>query len=278
MGSQLADDFARDGFVFPLTVFSEDSASALRRQLEEVEAEYAAEHDLRTYFRGYPHQLLPFVADLVCDDRVLDPVSEILGPDILVWNSSFFIKEPGSRDFVSWHQDLHYWGLSSDEEVTAWLALSPVTPESGCMRFLAGSHTAVAEHNDAADTDNMLSRGQAIAVEVDEQKAVDVVLTAGQMSLHHGRTFHASRPNRSQDRRIGLAIRYITPAVRQTRLTRDFAMLARGKDSCGNFNLVPRPEGIFMPGDIQRVCDIHREQNQAFKSLQPTELASGSVG
>ena len=90
---------------------------------------------------------------------------------------------------MSWHQDLTYRGMGeTDHEVTAWVALSPATEASGCMRFVPGSHRqSIVEHTDTFAGDNLLSRGQEIAVEVDENDAVAAVLRPGQMSLHHGR-------------------------------------------------------------------------------------------
>ena len=96
--------------------------------------------------------------------------------------------------------------------VTAWVALSPSTPESGCMRVVPGTHKReVVPHQDTFGAQNMLSRGQEIAVEVDEDHAVDLVLQPGQMSLHHVKIFHGSRQNRAKDRRLGFAIRYLPP-------------------------------------------------------------------
>ena len=118
--------------------------------------------------------------------------------------SVFFNKEPQTQDYISWHQDITYWGLDQEGDVvTAWVALSPSTPESGCMRVVPGTHKReVVPHQDTFGAQNMLSRGQEIAVEVDEDHAVDLVLQPGQMSLHHVKIFHGSRQNRAADRRL----------------------------------------------------------------------------
>ncbi|MEQ8195617.1 MAG: phytanoyl-CoA dioxygenase family protein, partial [Rhodospirillales bacterium] len=179
-------------------------------------------------------------------------VASILGPDVMVYNAAFFIKEANTGHFVSWHQDLHYWGFDADDEVTAWLAFTPSTPESGCMRFVPGSHQRVVEHVDTFDENNMLTRGQELAIKVDEKDVVDVVLKPGQMSLHHGRMCHGSGANASADRRIGLAIRYITPAMKQLNGERFGATLVRGEDRYHHFELVPAPQGELHPDDLER--------------------------
>lgn len=172
---------------------------------------------------------------------ILDAVEDVLGPDLLCWNSAFFIKEANNPAFVTWHQDATYWGLDPDDVVTAWVALSDAPAESGAMQFLPGSHRlGQLPHADTFHEHNLLSRGQEIAVQVDAEKAVPVPLRAGEMSLHHVKLAHYSGPNTTADRRIGLAIRYIPPAVRQ-RGVRDGATLVRGRDTGGHHDLEPAP-------------------------------------
>ncbi|MGH6884326.1 MAG: phytanoyl-CoA dioxygenase family protein [Hypericibacter sp.] len=191
--------------------------------------------------------MIPFMSRIARTSKILDVVQSLLGPNLLVWSCELFIKEPGTRKIVSWHQDLTYWGLGeTDEQMTAWVALSPATVESGCMRFVAGSHhQPLLPHRETFHKDNLLSRGQEIEVEVEESTASNIVLQPGQMSLHHGRMFHSSGPNLSQDRRIGVAIRYVTPGVRQTVAERDYAMLVRGCDPDRNWINFAPPEEPF---------------------------------
>ena len=150
----------------------------------------------------------------------------MLGPNILCWASGFFAKGPRDGSFVSWHQDAAYWGLSSNDVVTAWIAFSPSVVESGCLRVVPRSHLRKVEHVDTYGDRNLLSRGQEIAVEVDEKDVVDVELRPGQMSLHHVLIFHGSKQNVSNDWRIGLAIRYIPTHLNQLAPIKDTALPA----------------------------------------------------
>ena len=105
----------------------------------------------------------------------------------------------------------------------------------------------------------MLTRGQRITASIDEQDAVWVELQPGQASLHHVDMWHASKPNDSTDRRVGLALRYITPQARQTRVATDFATLVSGKDDFGHFELEPRCERLMDPEFIalhERIANI----------------------
>jgi len=233
------EHFWENGYVFPVPVMSREEAAHYRRQLEAYEA--ATGGPIAGNLRHKTHLLFTWANEIARNQKILDAMEDLLGPDILLWGSSFFIKEPGTTSYVSWHQDATYWGLDGSDIVTAWVALADAPVESGAMKFWPGSHKQLQiEHKDTFHGDNLLSRGQEIAVDVPADEGVDVPLKAGEMSLHHVLLVHGSEPNRSNDRRIGFALRYIPTRLAQTK-TRDRAMLVRGRDAYGNFELEPAP-------------------------------------
>lgn len=232
------EDYGREGYYFPLPLLSAEEAADCRRRLEEYEDQSGG--PIESNNRHKCHLLFPWLNRLVCHPRVLDAVEDIIGPNILCWSSSFFIKEARDPGFVSWHQDSTYWGLDPPDVITVWIAFSDAPVESGAMRFIPGSHRAgQLPHRDTFNEHNLLSRGQVIDG-VDESRAVDVPLKAGEMSLHHIQLVHGSLPNTTPDRRIGFAIRYIPPHVRQLGV-RDTATLARGQDTGGHYDPEPAP-------------------------------------
>lgn len=235
--------YQRDGILFPLRVMSEAEAAEAYRALEAIETCEGGRLSKRTNQK--PHILLPSLNRLIRNRWILDAVEGVLGPNLLCWGSGFFIKNADDGTFITWHQDSTYWGLSSADVVSAWVAFTPSTPESGCMRVIPGTHTAdQIPHHDTFAEGNLLSRGQEIAVQVDENQAIDVVLRPGEMSLHHVRIFHGSRQNRSNHRRIGFVIRYIPTSVSQLG-PRTTASLVRGIDEYGHFDLEPVPRSDF---------------------------------
>ena len=251
---KLTDDqiaqYRRDGYLCPIDIFSAEEAATSRAALEGLENDFDGKLDrpVSHYMRSSPFLVTDLPLSIARNPGILDAVEGILGPDILMWSCEFFIKEANTTKIVSWHQDLTYWGMDgSDHEVTAWLALSPATAASGCMKFVPGSHQqALVPHEDTFAEDNLLSRGQEVAVDVDEADAVAAELRPGQMSLHHGRLFHASGANTTDDRRIGLAIRYIRPDT-PAESDPDYAVLMRGADRARQrINLSP-PPGDFTP-------------------------------
>jgi ectoine hydroxylase-related dioxygenase (phytanoyl-CoA dioxygenase family) len=248
----LAEVFRRDGFVFPVDVIDAAEARAIRADLEAAEAELADDRDRLSILRSYPDRLLPSFDRLIRHPRLIEAAGRLLGPDLMVWSSGLFIKEANTPSIVTWHQDLTYWGLDDVKEVTAWVALSPSTVESGCMRFVPGSHTRqIVPHVDTFAENNLLSRGQEIAVEVDDADAVCVVLRPGQASLHHGHLFHSSGPNTTGDRRLGAALRYIAPSMRQKTGDRSLVSLVSGEDRHGHFTVAGHPRGRLDEADFE---------------------------
>ncbi len=244
--------YERDGFVLPIDVLSREEAKRLRDDLESAEAELAEDEERLTLLRHYPEHLLPSFAGLIRHPTIIDAVSSILGPDLLVWSGQVFIKPANSPKIVSWHQDLTYWGLDDVQEVTCWVALSTANEASGCMKFVAGSHRQrIVPHTDTYAEDNLLSRGQEIAVEVDEATATLCQLEPGQASMHHGHLFHASGPNTSNDRRIGVAIRYLQTSMKQETGDRPLVALANGVDRFGNFNIFAGPRARLQEQDFE---------------------------
>ncbi len=263
------DAYERDGFLFPLDAMTADEALAWRHRLERAETDYAAgdrAKPLSHYLAGGgSHAVFPLASDLCLHPVIADAAESLLGPDLMAWGVSFFIKEPGDGKVVTWHQDLKYWGFGeTSDQVTAWIALTPSTVENGCMRFVAGSHRRrFVPHSETGARNNMLSRGQEIAVEVDEEEATDIVLAPGQFSLHHGMLFHSSGPNRSNDRRIGIAIRYVNPNARQVDGSKEHALLVRGVDRQRNFIHFEAPRSAFGASELALHEEIMRSKTSA---------------
>lgn len=230
---EAVEQYNREGWYAPVPVLSSAEAATIRGKLEAFEAEAGG---LKGPLRHKTHLLFTWLDELIRHPRILDAVEDVIGPNILCWGSSFFIKEPRNPGFVSWHQDSTYWGLDPADVITAWVAFSDSNAANGAMRVMPGTHKLdQVTHRDTFNADNLLSRGQEIEVEVDERQARMLELRAGEMSLHHVRLIHGSDPNPSDTRRIGFAIRYIPTHVRQVAGTHDSATLVRGVDTEQNF-------------------------------------------
>lgn len=255
-----------DGYLFPLPVLTAEQASEYRQQLETIEREHAENQSLHRplsdYIRTHSDVIMPMAAEMALQPAVLDAVESIIGSDLMIWGADFFIKEAHSPMRVSMHQDLTYWGFGeTSSQVTAWIALTPSTVESGCVDLVKGSHkNPILPHTDTLAGDNLLSRGQEVEVDVQEADRTHVLLRPGEMSLHHGLAIHGSNPNQSNDRRIGYAIRYISPDVKQKSARREYAMLARGVDRSDAFIHYAPPTTLFSKSSLSLYEEIKEEQ------------------
>jgi ectoine hydroxylase-related dioxygenase (phytanoyl-CoA dioxygenase family) len=263
--------YQRDGYYAPVRVMSAADARRYRDALQAHEAR--AGQPLQGNLRHKTHLLFTWADELVHHPKILDAVEDAIGPDILCWTTNFFIKEANSPGFVSWHQDSTYWGLDPDDVITAWVAFTEVTEENGYMQVIPGSHKIdQLAHVDTFHKDNLLSRGQEIAVEVDKSRAVGLALHAGEMSLHHIKLVHGSDANRSGDRRIGLAIRYIPTHVRQTKV-RDSAMLVRGTDKFHHFDYEARPKADLEEAALATHAEsVARQVKALYQGTEKTEF------
>lgn len=246
--------YRRDGFVFPVPALQDSEVATARAWLDDFERRHAglsAKERRESLLRFKPHLLHPALDAIIRQPRILDAIESLIGPDILVWSSAFFMKDAHDRGFVSWHQDSVTYGLEGDDLVSAWIALTDVDAGNASMRFLPGSHRAgLVHHRLAAHADNMVSLGETIDG-VDEARSVGVALRAGEMSLHHIHLMHASDANASDRPRIGYVVRYFPPDMRAHGGAAS-ALLVRGEDRHGNFELEQPPLAAEDPATIAR--------------------------
>ncbi len=254
--------YERDGFVFPVDVLEAHEVQACRSELQAWEAERGAPIDFPEKSKSY--LLFGWADRLVHHPRILDAVEDIIGPDILVYHSTLFVKEARTPAFVRWHQDSTYFYLQPHLHITAWVALSDASVAAGCMQALPGSHRWGAfEHDDKPEPMNMIRRGQGISGRFDDAQGLHMPVAAGQMSLHHTDLVHASAGNNTDDRRLGFAISYIPARVKPVGAVRPSALRVRGR-SHGHF---VEEERLQVPCSEQARAS-HSRALALFRSLQ----------
>ena len=251
--------YAKNGFFSPVDAISKAQAEELRQDFEAAEEELRGDTERLSLLKAYPNRLLPSFDNATRNETLVAAAKEILGENILVWSAALFIKEAASTKIVSWHQDLTYWQLNDIKEVTCWLAVSSARKQAGCMKFIPGSHkNTIVPHNDTYDENNLLTRGQEISVEVNENEAVYAELDPGQASFHHGLLFHSSGPNTTDDRRIGSAIRYISASMKQKTGDCPLVTQVSGNTDYGNFKIMPPPKGRLLEEEFE-LCKLDNE-------------------
>ena len=244
LSAEEVERYKRTGFLCPLPALSERETESALNALTEFESRAGATlGKLPGQIRAKTHLVMPWLNDLIRHPRILDVVQALIGPDILVYHVTCWLKEPGEGSFVSWHQDGTYFHLHPAEHLTAWIALTPSTPERGCVRVLPGTHRDGQQvHQEFPNADNLLSNGQTLEIAEQAEEAVDLTLRPGQMSLHHTHLIHASGRNTTPHRRIGIGISYIPTRVEFLGPTRVTATLVRGRDTYSHFDPEPAPK------------------------------------
>lgn len=246
--------YRANGFLFPLDALGPDEVSRYRESLRQTEAHLGGSlMEVDRKYRGNLHFLVRWVDELIRNRNILDVVEDLLGPDLLLYTSRFFIKEAHSSEIAAWHQDSTYFGLRPFDHVTAWVALSNVSRDAGPVEFATGSHI----RGQLLQRSNMVKNsvntaGQVIVEWFDHSEMAQAVLAPGQFSLHHTCTVHRSAPNGAGERRIGIALSYIPTRVRYIGSRRMPACLVRGVDRYGHFDLQPPARDDFGADETHR--------------------------
>ena len=197
------------------------------------------------------HLLANWIYDICVYPKILDSVEAIIGQNILIQSADIFIKPPKGIKHINMHQDANYWGLKPFDLVTAWIALTDVCPDNGCMNYLPKSHlNNKINHIETFNANSDLTRGQEIDLKFDKNREVPVILKAGQMAFHHCLLAHGSGLNSTNVSRIGIAVRYLPTHVKQTEGPPISVILARGNDNYNHFIKNKIPQGDFDDNSI----------------------------
>jgi non-heme Fe2+,alpha-ketoglutarate-dependent halogenase len=256
IASKAIKSFRDGGYYAPLRIYERTKADDLYRaytQFQDSAVEiFGQEQRFKT------HLLAGWLADVVRNPRMLDVVEDLIGPNILCWSTGFFGKAANSEGRVGYHQDACVNFVEpNDDVIHVWLALRPTTTDNGCLRVLPRSHlgdvipiSPSGGGKEMLRTGTLTETGWQAALDKDEHEFVDLVLDAGEASLHHHCTVHGSGPNRSGFHRLGVSITYMTTAAHNPKFAVDSATLVRGKDDYGHFELEPAPDADFSSAAI----------------------------
>jgi ectoine hydroxylase len=147
-------DYDRDGYLVLKDLFSDQEVALLQRDAEmlrtprrghpdanviekdgtSIRAAWAIEIDSQACAAAYR---LP---------RVLEPVKQLLGQDVYLYQSRLNYKVAGKGDVFQWHQDYTSWHMDGmphgghRDMLTVLIMLDDTRAESGPLRFLPGSH------------------------------------------------------------------------------------------------------------------------------------------
>lgn len=245
LNNQQVSAYKKEGYLFPLDILSAEELTYYKSKWAQLKAALPID---RTVVRG-PDMFLNFrwAYDLATHPKILDAISSVLGPDLIISGGLILAKPADGNTFVSWHQDAHYaTHLNGSEALTYWLALSNSNIQNGCMRVIPGTQNTNYEHKEVYDENNMLSLGQTVEG-INSEEAIDLELTPGQASLHHFNILHSSNFNTSDSIRTGFIVRYCTPEIIQNEGM--VLIHARGQKHYQHLNMITNiPDYSFEEG------------------------------
>jgi ectoine hydroxylase-related dioxygenase (phytanoyl-CoA dioxygenase family) len=229
--------FSRDGILFPITVLTRAEARRFRDAANQLEDQLGGKP--RTVEVRQMHLHFPWAFELATHPRVLDAVADLVGPTVLIWATELFAKHPQDPSVsIAWHRDRPYMGFASGSVVTAWIALEDSTPENGCMRAVPRSRESLDDPGDTPSGSLPAAKQECLPQDkLVSDRAVDIVLPAGAMSLHDPDILHGSGPNLSPQKRIGFVVRFVSAAARPVQ-GRPRVLRARGHEQCPQFDLI----------------------------------------
>lgn len=236
LSGEQVTQFTREGYLlYPEKIFPDGKFEALRNHFEQKLAALPA--DTRPEAMDVPHFTDTSLFDWLLSDEVLDLVEPLTGPDIALFSSHFICKPKSDGKRVPWHEDSAYWRnmVEPMNIVTVWLAIDPSTKENGCMYVIPRTHREAQQgysDYEAVDAARHVFTSEIIKSQRDESKAVACELQPNHASMHDARLMHGSEANKSNIRRCGYTMRYMSSACRlaDSYKGRHQIYLARGRD------------------------------------------------
>ncbi len=234
------DFYIENGYLGPYAAMPPGAMTAIREDIDEHVLNSDGPNPRRPLQSR--HMDNRSVYDLASQPAIIDRIAALLGPDLVVWTTNFWLKEPGSAE-IPWHQDINFWPLEPPVNISAWIAIDDVTVENACLRVIPGSHRQSLPHRRSPA--EMAIHEMAEPAAYDESRALNMELKAGEFFLFSERLLHASAKNQSNKRRLGLAIRVTLPMVHIFQDSHlhpgHSAILAKGQDLMGFNRYAGRP-------------------------------------
>jgi len=235
------DEFNARGYLTGIRIFPDAEIVAVRRRFDALLQQVLADGG-DSYSISSAHLTHADAYDLLADNRIVNYVSDILGPDVVGWGCHYFCKMPHDGKRVDWHQDATYWPLTPSKTVTVWLAIDDADSDNACMRFVPGSHLRGPLPFEVADDESTVLNQKVIGVD-EFDPPVDNELRAGEISLHSDLLLHGSEANDSDRRRCGLTLRYCAAEVSAYLDWNLKGVVLRGSDPARGWANPPRPPG-----------------------------------
>jgi len=265
----LTEQFDQDGFIGPLEIMSREEALEfyslvmLEEQMHKL---------MNSDYRCKSNVLFPFVDKISRNLKLIEYLTQLIGPNIHCWDTLFWIKYPGDNKDVSFHQDATYWNYDKKHlSVTAWFAFDDVTEEHGSLEYIKGSHRVFQRrHKDVKTETNLLMRGQTVDEDVPKER-IKTRVPAGHVLLHSPYMIHGSDNNKASTPRVAMGMIFASTECKPILdISPESTVMVAGVDEYNYMIHDPRPTGNWEVDLVNWQAAYDRQHLNYYKMEQST--------
>lgn len=236
------EKYEKDGWIGPIKIMEKEQALKYKDIVMETDQKLDL---MNSDYRCKSNVLFPWVDEISRNPKLIEILTELIGPDIHCWDTLFWLKKPGDGKIVSFHQDNTYWNLTNPElALTAWFAFDDVTEDHGSIEYVNGSHLPKPRnHKDVKSEDNLLMRGQTVDELIPSERTKTRV-PAGHVLIHNPFMIHGSGANKLSTPRVAMAMIFASTKCKpRLTISPESTILVSGTDQFNYMMQDPRPTG-----------------------------------
>ena len=184
----------------------------ISNKVEELNEEELPLENRTTYGKAFLQLFNLWVQDdtikeLVFSKRIAKIAADLMQVDgVRLYHDQALFKEAGGG-ITPWHADQHYWPLTTDKTITAWIPLQATPKEMGPLEFSAGSHE-ILEGRELSISDDSESQIEKRLKVTDFEHIIEP-FDAGEISFHSGWVFHRAGANSTNETRKVMTVIYM---------------------------------------------------------------------
>lgn len=238
----LKEQYDQNGWVGPLEIITRDQALKFKDMVMQIESEQKL---MQSDYRCKSNVLFPFVDEISRSPKLIEYLTELIGPNFHCWDTLFWVKHPGDGKDVSFHQDATYWNFDKKHlAITVWFAFDDVFEEHGSIEYVQGSHHAFQrQHNDIKTDSNLLMRGQTVDGTVPKER-IKTQVPAGHVLIHHPYIIHGSSTNCASTPRVAMGMIFASTECKpMLNVSPESTIMVAGTDEYNYMLHDPRPTG-----------------------------------
>mgnify|MGYP003477146309 FL=1 len=224
----LKESFDRDGYVFIPGFLSPEEVQILNENVKRFISEgipsmsaghyfYEDQNDASTLKQMQDLEKYDaYFKTLTVESKYEQLAKALLGEDVICKTVEYFNKPPKIGKPTPPHQDGYYFMIDPPQAVTMWLALEEVVEETGCVKYIKGSHLKGMRPHGRTATLGFSQGIVDFGTEEDVENEIAFPAQPGDLLVHHSITVHRAGANTTTDRtRKAIGLIYFGVSARE---------------------------------------------------------------